>query len=93
MILLKDKLSKDKKNFCEILNVCTATSYSINYLFSKIKINLKSNSKKKYFKLSKDDPPKSSGSNSKILKFLKIKKNFFTNFDKGLNETIKAQNK
>ena len=93
LILLKDKLSKDKKNFCKILNVCTATSYSINYLFSKIKIKLKSNSKKKYFKLSKYDPPKSSGSNSEILKFLKIKNNFFTNFDKGLNETISAQNK
>ena len=52
--------------------------------------NLNSKSGKRYHNLSKNDPIKSSGSNKKLLKYLKLKSNFFTKFNEGLKNTIKA---
>ena len=89
ILLLKRKIIKEKE-FIGIFNVCTGKSTSINTLYNIITKSLKSKSKKKYYKLSKNDPVKSSGSNKKLLKFLGIKNNFFTKFKDGLLITIKS---
>jgi UDP-glucose 4-epimerase len=89
ILLLKKKLIKEK-NFEDVFNVCTGKSISINKLYEMIIELLNSNSRIKYNKLSRNDPIKSSGSNKKILKYLKIKKNFFTKFKDGLAITSKS---
>ncbi len=88
IIKLIKKVNK-YNNFFDIFNVCTGQSHSINKLYSMIKRKLKSNSKKKYYKMLKNDPVKSSGSNLKLVKFLNIEKNFFTNFENGLSKFLK----
>ena len=90
ILLLKKKLSANK-NFHEIYNICTGNSQSIEKLYNLVTKTLKSSSKKKYFKMSKNDPIKSAGSNKKILKLLALNKTFFTKFEKGLSLTIKSQ--
>ena len=75
----------------EIYNICTGNSQSIEKLYNLVTKTLKSSSKKKYFKMSKNDPIKSAGSNKKILKLLALNKTFFTKFEKGLSLTIKSQ--
>ena len=89
ILLLKRKLIKEKE-FIDIFNVCTGKSTSVNSLYKIITKSLNSKSKKKYYKLSKNDPVKSSGSNKKLLKYLVIKNNFFTKFKDGLLFTIKS---
>lgn len=89
ILLLKKKLVKEK-NFQDIFNVCSGKSISINSLYKIIIKSLKSKSKKKYDNLSKNDPIKSSGSNKKIIKYLKLNQNFFTKFDDGLKNTIEG---
>ena len=90
ILLLKKKLSTNK-NFHEIYNICTGNSQSIEKLYNLVTKTLKSSSKKKYFKMSKNDPIKSAGSNKKILKLLALNKTFFTKFETGLSLTIKSQ--
>lgn len=90
ILLLKKKLSANK-NFHEIYNICTGNSQSIEKLYNLVTKTLKSSSKKKYFKMSKNDPIKSAGSNKKILKLLALNKTFFTKFETGLSLTIKSQ--
>ena len=90
ILLLKKKLAKEK-NFQDIFNVCTGKSISVNRLYKMIIKNLNSKSKKRYNILSKNDPTESSGSNKKILKYLKLKHNFFTKLDEGLKITIKKK--
>lgn len=90
IILLIKKKIKREKSFQDVFNVCTGKSISINSLYKMIIKILGSISEKKYNELSKNDPKKSSGSNNKILKYLKLKKNYFIKFNEGLKETIKA---
>lgn len=90
IILLLEKKMMREKNFQNVFNVCTGKSISINSLYKMIIKILSSKSKTKYNQLSKNDPIKSSGSNIKILKYLKIKHNFLTKFNEGLKKTIKA---
>ena len=92
LLLLKKKLNKIE-NSHYIFNVCTQNSLTINELYKIIIKIVGSKSKKKYFKMSKNDPIKSSGSNKKILKFLGLNNNFFTNFEKGLSLTLKSKKK
>jgi hypothetical protein len=87
---LRKKIIEDKKNVSKIFNVCTGKSISVNNIYKNIILFTKSLSKKKYYKLPSGDPIKSSGSNNKLLKYLKIKNNFFTEFKKGLEITINA---
>jgi len=89
ILLLKKKMMREK-NFQDVFNVCTGKSISINSLYKMIIKILGSKSKKRYNELSKNDPIKSSGSNNKILKYLKLKHNFSTKFNEGLKKTIKA---
>ncbi len=89
ILLLKKKLCKIK-NFHEIYNICTGESQSIEKLYNLVIKNLRSRSKKKYFKMSKNDPIKSSGSNKKILNLLALNRTFFTKFETGLSLTIKS---
>lgn len=89
VLLLKKKLIKEKK-FQDIFNLSSGKSISINSLYKIIVKTTNSKSKKRYNNLSKNDPIKSSGSNKKILKYLKLKDNFFTKFNVGLKKTIKA---
>ena len=88
ILLLKKKLIREK-HFQDVFNVCTRKSTSINSLCKIIIKTLGSKSKKRYSELSKNDPIKSSGSNNKILKYLKLKHNFSTKFNEGLKKTIK----
>ena len=90
ILLLKKRLIKEK-NFQDVFNVCSGKSISINNLYMIIIKFLNSKSKKSYENLSKNDPIKSSGSNKKILKYLRLKQNFFTKLDEGLKNTIKAK--
>ena len=92
MLLLRKKLIK-LNNSQYIFNVCTQNSLTINRLYKIIVKKIGSKSKKKYYKMSKNDPIKSSGSNKKICKFLGLNKGFFTKFDKGLSLTLKSQKK
>ena len=92
ILMLRKKLKK-LKNFQDVFNVCTQNSLSIDRLYKIIIKKCESKSQKKYYKMSINDPVKSAGSNKKILRFLGLKKNFFTNFDKGLSLTLKFQKK
>ncbi len=92
LLLLRKKLIK-LNNSQYIFNVCTQNSLTINRLYKIIVKKIGSKSKKKYYKMSKNDPIKSSGSNKKICKFLGLNKGFFTKFDKGLSLTLKSQKK
>ena len=89
ILLLKKKMMREK-NFQDVFNVCTGKSISINSLYKMIIKILSSKSKKRYKELSKNDPIKSSGSNNKIFKYLKIKHNFSTKFNEGLKKTIEV---
>ena len=90
LLLLRKKIIRDKKNVSKVFNVCTGKSFSVNNIYKNIILFTKSLSKKKYHKLLLGDPIKSSGSNNKLLKYLKIKNSFFTEFKKGLKITIDA---
>lgn len=90
ILLLGKKLCRSK-NFHGIYNICTGDSQSIERLFNLITKILQSRSKKKYYKITKNDPIKSAGSNQRILRLLGLKRTFFTKFETGLNHTIKSQ--
>ncbi len=92
LLLLRKKLIK-LKNSRHIFNVCTQNILTINRLYTIIVKKIGSRSKKKYYKMSKNDPVKSAGSNKKICKFLGLNKGFFTKFEIGLGLTLKYQKK
>ena len=82
------KMLNTKKNFCNFYNIGTGKETSIDELTYKISSLLKKKIKTKKTKLPLGDPKKSLGSVKKINKFLKLEKNFFTSFQKGLMKTI-----
>lgn len=81
-------LLRNKKPYYDIFNVGTCKQISINQLVRLISKKLEKKLKMKKIPLSKSDPIRSLGHISKIKKFLKIKNNFFTDFDTGLTKTI-----
>tara|TARA_B100000214_G_scaffold367560_1_gene337874 strand:- start:580 stop:1497 length:918 start_codon:yes stop_codon:yes gene_type:complete len=86
MTLSMRKIQNSKK--CEIFNVGTSRSITINYLYYLMKKKLRSKSKFKRRKLDKFDPKKSSGTFIKLNKFLNLKRSFFTKLEEGIQKSI-----
>ena len=84
--------SLQTKKKCEVFNLGTGKSVSINYLFQIIKKITNSNPIVIKKKLDFFDPKKSSGKFSKISKFLKLKKYRYTKLETGLKQTIENFN-
>ena len=82
------KMLNTKKNFCNFYNLGTGKETSIDELTYKLSSLLKKKIKTKKTKLPLGDPKKSLGGVKKINNFLKLEKNFFTSFEKGLMKTI-----
>lgn len=85
-------LSLNTKKNCEVFNLGTGKSVSINYLFQIIKKITDSKPKVIKKKLDPFDPKKSYGKFIKISKFLKLKKYKYTKLEEGLKQTIEYLN-
>jgi UDP-glucose 4-epimerase len=72
------------KKINKVFNISSNQNISIENLAKKIIKNFNSKSKIKFKDYIKGDVLRSSGSNKKILKYLKLRKNFFTKLDQGL---------
>ena len=86
--MLKSMSKLQKKKDFKIFNLGTGRSVTIELLFNLIKEKFKANPKVIRKKLKKFDPKKSSGTFSRLNKFLNLKKNSFTKLEEGLNRTI-----
>lgn len=91
-IMTKSMLSLNTKKNCEVFNLGTGKSVSINYLFQIIKKITDSKPKVIKKKLDPFDPKKSYGKFIKISKFLKLKKYKYTKLEEGLKQTIEYLN-
>lgn len=87
-LMTMNKMIKSKRKFYNFYNVGTGKEISINKLTFKLSDLIKKNIKIKKTQLPLGDPVKSLGDIKKIVKFLKLKKDFFTPFEKGLFKTI-----
>lgn len=68
-------------------NIASGKSFSVNQILN-IMINIKKNFKFKYTKKNLTEVKDVKISNSKIKKILRLKKNFFTPLNKGINKTL-----
>ena len=86
MIKSMKKIQKQKR--FGIFNVCTGRSVKIDFLFNLIKNKIGKNPKIVRKKIEEFDPKKSSGTFSKLLRFLNMKKYQFTKLEDGIGMTI-----
>jgi UDP-glucose 4-epimerase len=91
-IMIKSMGSIKTKKRCEVFNLGTGKSISINNLFQIIKKITNTNPKVIKKKLESFDPKKSSGKFSKISKFLRLKKYKYTKLEVGLKQTVEYFN-
>ena len=89
IFILSKKIKSHKGH--ELFNICSNKKIRLSFLIKSLEKNLKLKAKTQNVKKQKGDMRDTLGSNVKIRRY--TNKNFFTNFELGLKETIENDNK
>ena len=89
IFILSKKIKSHKGH--ELFNICSNKKIRLSFLIKSLEKNLKLKAKTQNVKKQKGDMLDTLGSNVKIRRY--TNKNFFTNFELGLKETIENDNK